>query len=84
MLFVFIPYMIETGLKLRGGLKKASFAKPNKDKSLDLYYNKIYGMTHLSLFILKKFKKKVYEKNVVWFIHGIQILFIILAYLLFL
>jgi UDP-N-acetylglucosamine--dolichyl-phosphate N-acetylglucosaminephosphotransferase len=81
--FVFIPYIIEIGLKLRGGLKKQSFAIPQKDKSLEMPYNKIYGMTHLSLFILKKFKKKVYEKDVVYLIFIFQIIICLLALIIF-
>ena len=84
--FVFIPYIIETGLKLRGKLKKASFARPNKDRSLDMPYKKIYGLEHLSIYILKKIKpsKKVYERDVVYLIHGFQIFVILLAFLIFL
>lgn len=82
-LFVFIPYIIETGLKVRGGLKKQSFGIPNKDGSLKLPYSRIYGMTHLSIFILSKFKKNVYEKDVVYFINFIQIIFCILAWIIF-
>jgi UDP-N-acetylglucosamine--dolichyl-phosphate N-acetylglucosaminephosphotransferase len=80
--FVFIPYIIETGLKLRGGLKKPSFAKPNKDKSLDMRYRKIYGLEHLSIYLLKKIKpsKKVYERDVVYSIHAFQIFIILLAF----
>lgn len=81
-LIIFIPYFIEIILKARGGLKMQSFAKPNKDNSLELKYNKIYGWTHLSLFILKKFKKKVYERDVTYFIHFVQIIFIIIAALM--
>ena len=83
--FVFIPYIIETGLKLRGKLEKESFAKPNKDGSLELPYKKIYGLEHLAIYILKKIKpsKKVYEKDVVYLIHGFQILIIILAFFIF-
>ncbi len=84
-IFVFIPYIIETGLKLRGKLKKESFAKPNKDGSLELPYKKIYGLEHLAIYILKKIKpsKKVYEKEVVYLIHGFQIFIIILAFFIF-
>jgi len=81
--FVFIPYIIETGLKLRGRLKKQSFAIPQKDKSLEMPYNKIYGLTHLSLFILKKFKNKVYEKDVVYLIFIFQIIICLLALIIF-
>ena len=81
--FIFIPYFIEAGLKLRGRLGKASFAKPNKDGSLEMPHKKIYGLTHLSLFILKKFKKKVYEKEVVYLIHALQIVTCLLALVIF-
>lgn len=76
---VFIPYLFEMILKLRGKLNMQSFAKPNKDGSLEMPYKKIYGLTHLSLLILKKIKKKVYEKDVVLFIHIIQLIFLIIA-----
>lgn len=83
--FVFIPYIIEVSLKLRGNLEKQSFGKPNKEGDLNLLYDKIYGLEHLAIYLLKKFKpsKKAYEKEVVFLIHGIQILFILIAILLF-
>lgn len=84
--FVFIPYIIETGLKLRGKLRKHSFGKPNKDGSLEQPYKKIYGLEHLAIKILKKTKpsKKVYENDVVWLIHGFQIFIIVLAAIIYL
>ena len=81
--FVFIPYILEVILKSRGRLKKQSFVIPQKDGSLEMPYNKIYGLTHLSLFILKKFKKKVYETDVVYLIFAFQIIICLLALLLF-
>ena len=81
--FIFIPYIIETILKLRGRLKKHSFGKPNEDGSLEMPYEKIYGLTHLSIFILKKFKKKVYEKDVVRLIFAFQIIICLLALIVF-
>lgn len=85
-LFVFIPYIIETGLKARGKLKKQSFGKPQKDGSLNEPFKKIYGLEHLAIRILKKIKpsKKVYENDVVWFIHAFQILIILMAWIIFL
>ncbi|MBT4135739.1 glycosyl transferase family 4 [archaeon] len=80
--FVFIPYILETGLKLRGGLRKQSFAKPNPDGSLEMPYKKIYGLTHLSLFILKKFKRKVYENDVIYLIFIFQIFICLIALLI--
>ena len=84
-IFFFIPYILETGLKLRGRLEKQSFAKVNGDGSIDLPYKKIYGLEHLAIYILNKIKpgKKVREKEVVWLIHGFQIVIIILGFLLF-
>ncbi len=81
--FVFIPYIIETILKLRGRLKKYSFGVPQKDGSLEMPYNKIYGLTHLSLLILKKFKKKVYERDVTHLIFIFQIIICLSALIIF-
>lgn len=84
-LFFFIPYIIEVVLKIRGKLKKQSFGKPNKDGSLELSYNKIYGLEHFSIWFLKKINKqgKVYEKDVVYFIHAIQLAVIIIGFVIF-
>ena len=79
----FIPYILETVLKLRGGFKKASFGRLNKDGSLEMPYKKIYGLEHLAIKLLKKIKssKKAYEREVVYLIHGFQILIILLVFL---
>ncbi|MDO8623033.1 MAG: glycosyl transferase family 4 [archaeon] len=84
-IFFFIPYIIEVILKSRGGLKKQSFAKVNEDGSLELPYDKIYGLEHLAIKILKKIKKngKVYEKDVVYLINFFQILVVIAGFLIF-
>ena len=83
-LFFFIPYFIEIILKIKGGVKNIhNFGVPNKDGSLELRYKKIYSLTHLSLFILKKFKKKVYENQVVWLIHIFQIIVILVGFWIF-
>ncbi|MDD5086275.1 MAG: glycosyl transferase family 4 [Candidatus Nanoarchaeia archaeon] len=81
--FFFAVYIAEVLLKLRGGLRKQSFGKPNKDGSLEMPYNKIYGMEHFAIWALKKMKKNVYEKDVVWFIWIIQIAVIILGFIIF-
>ena len=81
--FIFIPNIIEVFLKLRGKLKMESFAQLQNDGSLSLQYGKIYGLEHLSIFILKKFKQKVYEKDVVNLINLFQIIIIILAFIIF-
>lgn len=81
--FVFIPYIIEMILKLRGKLAKHSFGVPNKDNSLEMPYDKIYGLTHLAIFILKKFKAKVYERDVVYLIFTFQIFLCLLSLWIF-
>ncbi|MEX2017381.1 MAG: glycosyltransferase 4 family protein [Candidatus Pacearchaeota archaeon] len=85
-LIFFIPYGIESVLKLRGKLKKESFGKPNKDGSLEMPYEKIYGLEHLAIYLLKKWKKsgKAYEWEVVMLINSFQILVIAFGLLLFL
>ncbi|GAJ08914.1 unnamed protein product, partial [marine sediment metagenome] len=82
-IFVFSLYILEVILKLRGRLKKQSFVKPNKDGSLEMPYDKIYSLTHLSLFILKKFKNKVYEKDIIYFIFIFQIIICLLSLVIF-
>ncbi len=81
--FVFIPFIIELGLKSRGKLKKHSFGKPNKNNSLGLKYDKIYSLNHLGIYILCKVKEKVYERDIVFFILGIHLIFILFAWILF-
>lgn len=73
-LFLFIPFFIELILKARGRMQKESFAKVNEDGSLERPYNKIYGLEHLAIKLLKKVKKKVYEKDVVYSILGFEII----------
>lgn len=77
----FIPYGIETILKLRGGLKKESFARVKENGSLENQYEKIYGLEHLAIYILNKFKKDVYERDVVILINSFQIVIILVGLL---
>ena len=78
-LILFLPYLAEFFLKARGGFRKESFAKVNKDGSLDLKYNGIYSLTHEKIWLLKKFKKKVYEKDVVYALWFTEIVLAIIA-----
>jgi len=81
--FFFIPYIIETILKSREKLVKQSFGKPMKDGSLDLLYNKIYGLEHFAIYFLKSINVKPTEKKVVALIWTFQILIIVLGLILF-
>ena len=81
-LFIFIPYIIETILKIRGKLVIQSFAKPTKN-GLELKQKKIYSLNHLAIKILKKFKENVSEKEVVYSIFIFQMVIIFLAFIIF-
>lgn len=82
--FFFIPYILEVILKAgRGKLKKYSFGKPTPSGELDLLYPKLYGLTHTSIFILKKLGIKSTEKNAVYLIWLLQIIVIILGFFIF-
>ena len=83
--FFFIPYILETGLKIRGKLQKESFAKMNGNGGLEVPYDKFYGLEHIAVYILKKIKKggDVHEKEVVYLINAFQIFIIILGFALF-
>jgi len=76
---VFIPYMIEVILKVRGGLKKHSFGVPDRYGKLKLPYDKIYGLEHLAIWVLGD---GATERKVTYLIHGVQILFILIAFLM--
>ena len=75
---VFIPYIFEVVLKLRGGLEKHSFGVPDKNGNLSLPYDKIYGLEHLAILILNKFGRAT-ERKVTYLIHAFQIVFILIA-----
>lgn len=77
-IIVFIPYIIEVILKIRGRLKKYSFGIPRKDGTLKMPYNKIYGLEHLAIKILNKFGRAT-EKKVVYLIYIFQLTFILLG-----
>jgi len=79
LLIIYIPFLIEVVLKLRGKLKKYSFGKVNPDGDLSMLYDKVYGLTHFGIWFLSKFKEKVSEKDVVYLIYAIEIIFIFIA-----
>lgn len=81
--FFFIPYILEVFLKARGKLVKQSFGKPTKDNKLDLLYTKIYGLEHLSIYLLNKTPGKATEKKVVYLIWAFQLLIILIGFIIF-
>ena len=84
-LFIFIPYFIEIILKVRGKLKKESFALAKEDGTIDLRYEKFYGIEHIALYLIKKLKpsKKVYEYEVVFLIWAFELMFILAGFFIF-
>lgn len=76
---VFIPYILEVALKLRGGLKVHSFGIPRKNGTIGMPRDKSYGLEHLAIRILGN---GATERKVVYLIHAFQILFILIGFLM--
>lgn len=83
-LVLFIPYLFDFILPLRKRMKVEAFAKVNPDGSFEPPYKGIYDTTHLAIHILKTYKKKVYEKDVVLFILGFELILAVLCIILYL
>lgn len=87
--WLFLLYFIEGLLYFRARVidkvgDVQAFAKPNEDNSLEMPYEHIYDTTHFAVWLLKKVKEKVYEKDVVRFLLFIQLLIAISGMLLLL
>lgn len=82
-IFFFIPYIVEVILKLRGGLVKHSFGKPNKDGTLSLRYDSFYSVNHIAIWTLNKAGIGATEKRVVYMVWMFQLLIIILGLIIF-
>jgi UDP-N-acetylglucosamine--dolichyl-phosphate N-acetylglucosaminephosphotransferase len=80
---LFTPYFIELILKLRGKMQKESFAEVNKDGSLRLKYKRVYGLEHVAIKILSKIKKKVYERDVVYSLFGVELIIVGIVFVFF-
>ncbi len=88
-LWLFIPYFLEILLYLRARVVDRmgdvqAFAKLNKDGSLELPYEHIYDTTHLAIWVLKRVKEKVYERDVVFFLIAVEALIAISGVILLL
>lgn len=73
-LILFVPYAIDFFLQIRSRFRSEAFAKVNADGSLDKQSNGTYHLTHLALSVLKRIKRQVYERDVVLFLYGIELL----------
>ncbi len=76
---IFLPYYFDFLFNLRKRFKAEAFGKVKKDNSLEMPYDGIYHFTHLALWILRKIKKKVYERDVVVFILSTEFLICVLV-----
>ena len=81
---LFVPFAVDFILQLRSGFKSEAFAKVNEDGSLEVPDHGIYHLTHLAVAVLKRVKPKVYERDVVRFLFGIEIAIAGCAILLYL
>ena len=87
--WLFMLYFLKFGLYLRGRFVDKmgdvqAYAKPNEDGSLELPYKHLYDTTHVAIWVLKKLKGKVYERDVVVFIITVQVLIAVSGLLLLL
>ena len=69
---LFLPYAFDFIIQAAGGFRREAFAKVNEDGSLDKPCRNIYHLTHLAIAVLKHLKGKVYERDVVLFLCGIE------------
>lgn len=81
-IILFIPYIIEFFLKLRGKFKKESFAQVKEDGTLIPRYDKIYGLENLMVKIINKLNIKATERKTVYSLHLLQIVCVVLAFVI--
>ncbi len=80
-IILYVPYILEFFLKLRGRFQKESFAQVQEDGTLKPRYPKNYGLEHLAVRLLNKLKIKTTERKVVYLLYGLQLLFVMMAIL---
>ena len=80
-IILFIPYIIEFFLKLRGGFKKESFAQVTDKGTLIPRHNKNYGLENMTVRILNKLRIKTTERKVVYSLYGLELLFVLITLL---
>jgi UDP-N-acetylglucosamine--dolichyl-phosphate N-acetylglucosaminephosphotransferase len=69
---LFIPYAVDFIIQARGMFRKEAFARVNEDGSLEKPYKGTYHLMHLALAVLRRVKEKVYERDVVLFVWGVE------------
>lgn len=69
---LFLPYAFDFIIQAAGGFSKEAFARVNEEGDLEKPYKGLYHLTHLAIVVLKQLKSKVYERDVVLFLCGIE------------
>jgi UDP-N-acetylglucosamine--dolichyl-phosphate N-acetylglucosaminephosphotransferase len=88
-LILFIPYVFDALMFVRfryiDGLDNVeAFGKVRPDGSLGMPNSKVYDFTHLAIKVLGKVKKKVYERDVVLFVLGVEIVIAVMTFFVWL
>jgi UDP-N-acetylglucosamine--dolichyl-phosphate N-acetylglucosaminephosphotransferase len=87
-LILFAPFIIDALWSLlpeaKGAPKREAFGRPNRDGSLELPYERIYGLEHFGLWFVKKLKKKAQERDVTLFFLGLELLLVLAVWVLYL
>ena len=79
-IIIFIPWIVEAFLKLRGKFKVRSYGDLQKDGTIKAPYDKIYSLTHLVMKIPEWLKiKRFTEKQVALILIGFELLICILS-----
>ena len=78
-IILFIPYILEFILKLRGKFQKESFAQVQEDGTLKPRYEKNYGLEHIAVRIFNKLNIKTTERKVVYLLHSFQLCFVVIT-----
>jgi len=79
-LALFIPWIIEAFLKLRGRFKVRSYGDLQKDGSIKAPYTRIYSLTHVAMKIGQKMKPKWNERQLVLSLVALEFLVIAFAF----
>jgi UDP-N-acetylglucosamine--dolichyl-phosphate N-acetylglucosaminephosphotransferase len=81
---LFIPYAVDFIIQAKGGFMREAFARVNEDGSLEKPYKGIYHVTHLVIAMLRRVKGKVYERDIVLFMLGVETVVVGLSLYIFL
>ncbi len=79
-IIIFLPWIIEAFLKLRGRFKVRSYGDLQKDGTIKAPYEKIYSLTHVAMKIPEWLKiKRFTEKQIALILIGFEVLICILS-----